>query len=88
MILNMYFVYILQSIENQELYIGVSSNLLRRIREHNSPFNTGYTKGRKWRIVYVEGYLSETVAYNRERMLKQYGNVWYGVRRRIIQTMS
>jgi predicted GIY-YIG superfamily endonuclease len=81
----MYFVYILKSNQKRKhpFYIGVSSDLIRRLREHNSPFNSGYTRGYTWRIIYVEGYPSKDIAYNREKMLKQYGNVWYGVRRRI-----
>ena len=84
--LDMYFVYILQSRKTKRLYIGVSCNLLRRIGEHNSTFNTGYTRDNKWKILYVEGYLKKDIAYIREKMFKQYGNVWHGVRKRILRT--
>jgi predicted GIY-YIG superfamily endonuclease len=86
----MYFVYILRSRQPKEdrFYIGVSRHLLLRLREHNSPFNTGYTRSRYWEIVYVEGYKDMYSAYDREKKLKQYGNVWYGVMRRIKRTIS
>jgi putative endonuclease len=84
----MYFVYVIQSRKSKKLYIGVSYNLLRRLHEHNSPFNTGYTKNNQWEILYVEGYLKKDIAYHREKMLKQYGNVWQGVKKRINRTMG
>lgn len=84
----MYFVYVIQSLKypKNKLYIGVSCNLIRRIKEHNSPFNAGYTRDNKWRILYVEGYLKKDLAYHREKMFKQYGNVWRNVKKRIFQT--
>jgi putative endonuclease len=83
-----YFVYVLQSRKTKKLYIGVSYNLLRRLGEHNSPFNTGYTRNNKWKILYVEGYLKKDIAYHREKMFKQYGNVWQSVRKRITRAIG
>ncbi|GAB4158203.1 MAG: hypothetical protein Fur003_1980 [Candidatus Dojkabacteria bacterium] len=82
----MYFVYVLQSVRprgNKNYYIGVTNNLLKRIGEHNSPINRGYTRNNYWRIVYIEAYLKASVARTRERKLKQHGSVWYAVMRRI-----
>ena len=33
--------------------------------------------------IYVEGYINKYIAYDRERKLKHYGNVWQGVMRRV-----
>ena len=76
-IFSMYFVYVLKAlkISKKKYYIGVSSNLMRRLKQHNSPFNTGYTRNNKWKIIYVEGYINKFIAYDREAKLKQYGNV-------------
>lgn len=81
----MYFVYVLKCLEKKKrpYYVGVTSNLLIRLNQHNSIFNKGYTKGHKWELVYAEGYMRLTAAYNRERKLKQHGNVWYGMMRRV-----
>lgn len=80
----MYFVYVIQSTRNEaRLYIGVTSNLRRRLKEHNSKFNTGYTRGSKWRVLYIEGYMRKDIAYCRESRLKQYGTAWYAIRNRI-----
>ena len=50
----MYFVYVLRSEKDGRLYKGFSSNLEKRIREHNS----GKTKSTKgylpWKLVYSE----------------------------------
>lgn len=81
----MYFAYVIKALKQskKEYYIGVSSNLLRRLDEHNSPFNTGYTRNNKWKVVYVEGYINKFLAYDRETKLKQHGNVWYSIMKRI-----
>ena len=60
----MYYVYILKSIRTNKLYYGFSSNLDRRIAEHN--------KRQSPELVYYEAYKSETDACNRERRLKHY----------------
>jgi predicted GIY-YIG superfamily endonuclease len=81
----MYFVYVLRARKpkKKKYYIGVSNDLVRRLQEHNSPFNTGYTRDNKWEIVYIEGYLKKYIAYEREHKLKQHGNVWYSVMKRV-----
>ena len=44
----MYYVYILENVENtKEHYIGYTSNLKKRIKEHNSEDNKGYTRDKK-----------------------------------------
>ena len=69
----MYYVYILQNEQDEtDFYTGYSSDLKRRFREHNEGKNTS-TQGKKWRIVYYEAYISESVARNRERVLKHDG---------------
>jgi putative endonuclease len=54
-----YFVYILASRRNGTLYIGVTSDLIRRISEHKGKFVAGFT--RKYgvdKLVYFEEYAS------------------------------
>ncbi|WKZ31524.1 MAG: GIY-YIG nuclease family protein [Candidatus Dojkabacteria bacterium] len=64
-------------------YIGVTSNLLLRLNQHNSLLNRGYTKKHRWELVYVEGYMIMLAAYDREKKLKQHGNVWYAAMKRV-----
>ena len=71
----MYYVYILRNKKNKELYIGYTSNLKRRLHEHN--------KENDFNLVYYEAYLLEKNARNRERKLKYYGSAWRGLKKRL-----
>lgn len=66
----MYFVYVLRSEKDGRLYKGFSSNLEKRILEHNS----GKTKSTKgylpWRLVYSEKVENRIEARKREKFLK------------------
>ena len=66
----MFWVYILKSKIDGELYIGSTDNLPRRIAEHNSK-KVFSTKARApFRLVYCEGYTIEEEARHRESNLK------------------
>lgn len=66
----MYFVYVLQN-PKSAYYIGVSSDLERRIVEHNRGQNAS-TRGRGlWRIIYTEAYPSSLEAQRRESEIKR-----------------
>ncbi len=66
----MFFMYILKSKKDNNLYIGSTNNLVRRLKEHNA----GLVKSTKSRIpfklVYYEGYANEEEARKREENLK------------------
>ncbi len=69
----MYYVYILQNQSNdRDIYIGSTSDLKRRLKEHNRGDNKS-TRGREWKILYYEAYQKETTARERERKLKSHG---------------
>ena len=70
----MYFVYILQSLsQDDRFYLGFTSNLDKRLGQHNSGQNAS-TRGTSWRIVFYEAYLNERAARARERSLKRSGH--------------
>ena len=69
----MWYVYLLQSKKSGNTYIGFSSDLRSRVREHNRGGVKATRKGCPWRLVYYEAYESEKLARVRERMLKQRG---------------
>lgn len=71
----MYYVYLLKN-EKNDLYIGCTNDLKRRLFEHNDGKST-YTKNHKWKLIYYESYLSKDDAFHREKMLKHHG---YGIR--------
>ena len=67
----MYYVYFLQSISNKNwFYIGYTSNLENRLKEHNG----GRVKSTKFRkpfyLLYYEAYKNKTDALMREKNLK------------------
>ncbi|MEK7208653.1 MAG: GIY-YIG nuclease family protein [Patescibacteria group bacterium] len=69
----MFYVYVLGSTKDDELYIGSTNNLRKRFIEHNS----GKVPSTKPRIpmvlLYYEAYLAEVDARYRETMLKLRG---------------
>ena len=66
----MFYVYILQSEKNKRLYKGVTSDLKRRIKEHNAG-SVPFTKTLKpWKLIYYEAFLSKEDANREEKFLK------------------
>ncbi len=66
----MFYVYLLQSAKNGELYIGQTSDLKRRIVEHNQGLNLSTKRYKPWRIVYYEACLDKEDSLRREGYLK------------------
>jgi len=68
-----YFVYILASKRNGTLYIGVTSDLIRRIHEHKHNMVEGFTqKYAVHNLVYFEVTESVESAILREKQLKKW----------------
>ncbi len=65
-----YCVYVLQSIKNQELYIGYTINLIVRLQEHNRGLNFSTKSCKPWQIIHFEAYRNEKDAKRREKYLK------------------
>ncbi len=65
-----FYTYIIQSDKSGKLYIGYTSDLRKRFKEHNSGMSK-YTKGRgPFKIIYYEACLNEDDARSRELYLK------------------
>ncbi|MFA6535223.1 MAG: GIY-YIG nuclease family protein [Candidatus Babeliales bacterium] len=72
-----YYVYILCSKRNGTLYIGVTSNLSRRVQEHKAKLIPGFTaKYSVNRLVYFEVFDSAVVAIRREKCMKEWARSW------------
>ncbi len=72
-----YFVYILASKRNGTLYIGVTSDLARRVWEHREGMIEGFTK--KYgvsRLVHYETFGDIHDAIHRETRLKKWKRQW------------
>ncbi|MDD4316516.1 MAG: GIY-YIG nuclease family protein [Clostridia bacterium] len=70
---NQYFVYILSNMSNSVLYVGVTSNLIKRIYEHRNELLEGFTKTYKVKkLVYYESTSDIISAIEREKQLKKW----------------
>lgn len=68
----MYYTYILKSNQNNKYYIGSSSDLSRRLIEHNSGKVKSTRANRPWSIYYFEEFNNEKEAILRERRIKRW----------------
>ena len=70
-------VYILASKRNGTLYIDVTSDLVRRIWEHENNMADGFTKAYGvHRLVYHESHETMIEAIAREKQLKKWNRAW------------
>lgn len=72
-----YYVYIMSSKKNGTLYIGMTSNLIRRVYEHKNNINEGFTQ--KYgvnRLVYYEHTNDVNAAIAREKRMKKWNRQW------------
>lgn len=72
-----YYIYILASKRNGTLYVGSTSDLIRRIYEHKNNFVEGFTK--KYgvhNLVYFEECDDRDAAFLREKRIKEWKRRW------------
>jgi putative endonuclease len=70
-------VYILASARNGTLYVGVTSDLIKRIWQHKNEFVDGFTKQYKTHLlVWFEQHEEMTSAIAREKALKKWRRDW------------
>jgi len=70
------YVYILASRSNGTLYIGVTSDLVRRVFEHRNGFSRFTARYGVVRLVYFEVHDSITAAIQREKNIKHWPRGW------------
>ncbi len=72
-----YYVYILTNYTNNVLYIGMTSNLPKRIWEHKQKLVKGFTeKYNVNKLVYFETLQDPNEAAKRERNMKEWKREW------------
>lgn len=70
-------VYPLASRRNGTLYIGVTSNLLQRIRQHREGLIPGFTRGYGVKmLVWFEQHATMDSAIQREKRIKKWNHAW------------
>ena len=66
----MYYVYILQSQNDNHFYIGASADVAKRLEKHNSGASKSTKQYRPWNIIYMEDFVTKPQAMKREYYLK------------------
>ncbi len=84
---NLYYVYVLKSMQDKNLYIGSINNLSRRMQEHNAGRVLSTKLRRPLDPVYVEGYKSEQDARHREKNLKLRSRALAQLKKRIANSL-
>jgi putative endonuclease len=75
-----FYVYVLRSESDSGFYIGFSTNLRARLRQHQEGASFATKSRGPWKLIYFEAYLNQEDALGRERYLKS------GAGRRFLRT--
>lgn len=72
-----FYVYIMTNYQETTFYIGVTSDLMRRVLEHKKKAKEGFTsKYNLTKLVYFEVTESSLAAIEREKQLKRWHRQW------------
>ena len=84
MILAMYFVYVLKSINSDKFYIGHTNDINKRLVEHNTGLSDYTSKYMPWELIYHEAYQTRSLAMRREKSLKNHAKGFQELKKRIL----
>ena len=71
------YVYIISNKRNGTLYVGVTSNLVKRIYAHKNGFADSFSKKYELhKLVYYEQHLDIEAAITREKQIKKWNRLW------------
>jgi putative endonuclease len=77
----MFYVYILQSLKDNNLYVGMTLDLENRIKRHNSGYGQSTKNRAPFELIYVEEVETREEARRREKFFKS------GIGREIIKSL-
>jgi len=66
----MYYVYVLQSIKDNSLYIGYTADLKKRFEEHNNGLSIATKHKIPYKLIFYEAFVNRIDAKHRETYLK------------------
>ena len=68
-----YYVYLIISkkLNKYRSYVGYTNNINKRILLHNSSKGAKFTRGNKWKLIYVKKYYDKSTAMREEYKLKK-----------------
>ncbi len=68
----MHYVYVLKSLKNKDLYIGLTKDLKKRFEQHNSKRVFSTKSNIPWELIYYEAYRSRRDASRKEMQFKKH----------------
>ncbi|MGB3228197.1 MAG: GIY-YIG nuclease family protein [Saprospiraceae bacterium] len=72
-----YFVYVIKSETHNRFYVGMSEDVVRRLKEHNNGKTKSTKSYKPWLLFFIEAFGSREEARKREKYLKSgYGKLW------------
>jgi len=71
-----YYCYILTNKQNGTLYVGVTSDLIRRVHEHRQGYSKFTKKYQLHELVWFESHQDSVSAITREQQLKKWKRSW------------
>jgi putative endonuclease len=83
----MFYVYILKSKKDNNLYIGYTNNLKKRIQQHNQGKNFSTSRRGSFSLIYYESFKSQKDATIREKQLKQFKSAYGHLKKRIVNSL-
>ena len=68
-----YYVYLIISkkLNKYRSYVGYTNNINKRILLHNSSKGAKFTRGNKWKLIYLKKYYEKSTAMQEEYKLKK-----------------
>ena len=84
----MFYVYILKSLKDGELYCGSTNDLRRRLKEHNEKKSFATRLRVPFKLMYYEAYASEKDARKREHNLKLRSRAFAQLKKRLGDTLD
>lgn len=79
----MFYVYLLQSKLKNQIYVGSTKDLRKRLTDHNDGKERSTKRYLPWKLIYYEAYEIEKYAREREMKLKYNGNAMRELKKRI-----
>ncbi len=68
----MYYVYIIESQIDSDLYKGSTGDYLKRLEQHNNGESKFTSTKMPWRLIFVQEFETKTLALIQEKKLKRY----------------
>lgn len=84
----MHYVYVIKSKKTNEVYLGCTNDLRKRLLKHNhNEVKSTKNKG-PWEVRYYEAFYSKEDAFNREQKLKKNYRGWQELKKRMKKSMA